>query len=95
VRGFRDDKHASFNLAKHRVAGIACAVLVVAAGAACGGGGGGGGTASPTRSGVTHAQPMVPVRSMARLRSTRLQAVIPVGGAPSAPDWQAEGFGAV
>ena len=93
VPGFRDDKHVSFNLAKHRAAGIACAVLVVAAGAACGGGGGG--AASSTPSGVTRTQPTVPVRSMAQLRSTRLQAAIPVGGAPNAPDWQAEGFGAV
>jgi virginiamycin B lyase len=79
-------------VAKHRAAGIACAVFVVAVGAACGGGGG---AASPSRSEVTHTQPTVPVRSMAQLRSTRLQAVIPVGGAPDAPDWQAEGFGAV
>ena len=32
---------------------------------------------------------------MARLRHSRVQAVIRVGGAPNAPDWQAEGFGAV
>lgn len=76
---------------KHRAAGIAGAVFVVAVGTACGGGGG---TASSSRSEVTHTQP-APVGSMAQLRSTRLQAVIPVGGAPNAPDWQAEGFGAL
>jgi hypothetical protein len=66
--GFGDDKRVSFKLAKHRAAGIACAVFVVAAGAACGGGGG---TASSARSGVTHTQPTVPVRSMAQLRPAR------------------------
>lgn len=79
-------------MAKHRAAGIACAVFVVAVGAACGGGGG---AASSTPSEVTHTPPTVPVQSMAQLQSTRLQAVIDVGGAPDAPDWQAEGFGAV
>src|ERR1022692_3602323 len=75
---------------KYRAAGIAGAVFVVAVGTACGGGGG---TASSSRSEVTHTQP-TPVGSMAQLRSTRLQAVIPVGGAPNAPDWQAGGVGA-
>jgi len=85
----------------NRALGIAGAVFIVAMGAACGAsGGGGGGTASPTRSQVTHTPlpaqtPTVSARSMAQLRSTRLQAVISVGGAPNAPDWQAEGFGAV
>ena len=76
----------------HWGAGIACAVFVAAAGAGCGSGGG---AASATPSEVTHTRPTVPVRSVAQLRGTRLQAVIRVGGAPNAPDWQAEGFGAV
>jgi virginiamycin B lyase len=36
-----------------------------------------------------------PKTSMASLRHERLQAVVRVGGAPQAPDWQAEGFGSL
>ncbi len=74
----------------HGAAGIACAVVVVAVSAACGGGG-----ASSTSSEVPHTQPTLPVSTMEQLQNTRLQAVIDVGGAPDAPDWQAQGFGAV
>ena len=81
----------------NRALGAVGAVFIVAMGVACGGSS----APSPTRSQVTHTplpthtSPAVSARSMAQLRSTRLQAVIPVGGAPDAPDWQAEGFGAV
>jgi len=58
--------------------------------AACGGGSSGS-TPAPTSR-----PPAAPTPStMDELRSSRVQAVVRVGGAPDAPDWQADGFGAV
>jgi streptogramin lyase len=68
------------------VASFAWWLLVVAMSAACGTDGNG--ASSSPSDGQTD--------SMTQLReSTRLQAIVPVGGAPDAPDWQAQGFGSV
>src|SRR5262245_43449941 len=50
---------------------------------------------SSTPAGVSDTPSGWPVSSMAQLRTGRVQAVVRVGGAPYAPDWQAEGFGSV
>ena len=77
-------------LPKHHLIGI-CVACFVAVAAACGSGN----AASSTQSAATHTQPTVLVSTMGRLRQSRVQAVIRVGGAPDAPDWQAQGFGSV
>jgi virginiamycin B lyase len=74
-----------------------CMVLFFALMAGCGGGGA---APSPPASSTPDAEATrspsgVSGGSMAQLRADRVQAVIRVGGAPDAPDWQAEGFGAV
>jgi virginiamycin B lyase len=73
-------------------------LIAVALAGGCGGGGSSPGTSSHSGGqpgGTSQVAPPAPVASMAKLRATSVDAVVKVGGAPNAPDWQATGLGAV